>query len=756
MSGLLGAIAPETAKRQIQQETMQGVAKDAVAARMIADAAESGNPAAAAFADEAQEILGAVAVRRARARRLRRAAARAAAMGYQGLSRCGSDAALVEERAADRMAAAVCQAVRESHSPGGMGYISPEEQRLLQQKTQLESMTQAQLEQGFSDLLTRMDASAINFGADGDGDDEIVDDAARQIGAAAELFGGDLPAVFGASCYAGFFDVFKSSAERLRKRLARKQERLKKLEAKLESKEDAGKKGMDVKVLRLRINKLEQSIARIKKKLASLKDSAVKVAKSKAAAKKVEAAETQVVKEAIRDEDEPEDDEKADDELAAACEVFGLRPRRAARVRRRVRRLRRRAALARRPARRRRLLRRARRLRRRAFGPPPAALRPYRRGRPVVVAPTTEIVPVPVYESPAYVEEEPELLVDEVEDAEIEEPEEYEDEESFGAQTGLPPGRACLVGYFANRAALYGADSYDSASFGQGFFERVADWFRNLWGRGESAVQRHRSAAQAARAARAPLTPAVVEARRGVQAERKILRAKQSERREAARAAARASRRGAPVAAPLAAPVAPGGALRQAEAKVVPGAGGYTYQANADGSVTILRSPTGRGEGVTLSSGPQYEAILAEIGPKLGAVGPVESIVRARRGERGPALARQLDLAIRQFTSWEEDDEDDLDDGDDLDDEGDRDGEEEDEVGAVLLRRRSRIRRAERQLARKGVVNPRLLARLERDRAKMMARLPALRRARKAARFENLIARIDAVLEESRASMGVD
>lgn len=50
------------------------------------------------------------------------------------------------------------------------------------------------------------------------------------------------------------------------------------------------------------------------------------------------------------------------------------------------------------------------------------------------------------------------------------------------------------------------------------------------------------------------------------------------------------------------------------EEDIVEGSGGYKYRRNADGSVTIMEAPGGRGVGTTLSEGPAYDAIMKEIG----------------------------------------------------------------------------------------------------------------------------------------------
>jgi hypothetical protein len=437
-----------------------------------------------------------------------------------------------------------------------------------------------------------MSGSANNFGKHADDDDEIGDDAVDHLGLAADLYGGDLPAVFGASCYAGFFDFLKPSKARLQKRLARKKRRLKKLVARLEAKEDAGKKGLGVKMLRWRITKLERAIPRIEGKLERFDASADKVSTSKAKAEKVEKAETQVVKEAMSDEDDDLGDELSDEELGEALELFGRAPRRVRRARRRVRRLRTRARRSR-PRRARRLRRRARRLHRRMRRRPGRWARWHRRYAPVAIE------PAPVY--PIYYAE-PLLELDPDDEAWLAEEEEASDvlgaEDRYAVDTKLPAPTAALVGYFAKRAAMYGADVTDEAAYGEGFFKRVGDWFKNLWGKGKTAVKRQQSAAQAARAARKPLTPAV-------QTSRKQLREAKRARRQAARAAAQAARKGVPA------------AVAKPGVRMVRGAGGYVYQQNPDGSILVVEGPTRQGQ--TLTQGPAWTAITAEIASKTAA-----------------------------------------------------------------------------------------------------------------------------------------
>lgn len=725
---LIGALVPSTSDPSTVREIAIGTARDAMAARMIVDAAEKGNPHAAVFADEAQGILGAAQVRRHRARRLREASARAAMGGYHEVARWGAEAATKETRAAERLEAAVVQGVRESHSPGAFGYISPEEQRFLRNKTALESMTQAQLEQTFSSLLTRISGGADNFGADGDDDEEVGSgEAAEQLAIAAALYGGDLPAVFGANVYVDIGGLFKPSAKRLRKRLARKQKRLAKAEAKLEPLEDAGKKGLRVKMLRMRVRRLEKGISRIEGKLEKLEGADGETKKSKRKARKMARAETQLVKEAISDKEEDDiEDTEADEEMAAAVEIFGLRPRRARRIRRRVRRLRRHAAGAR-GRRRRHFRRRASRLRARLH----PRFRRRRRFRRLVRTPVAPYpAPFPVDQGyvsvadPAFVEPEPE-------EEEEEEREEFEDQDEA---MGLEPdpaddeatGRGVLVGFFAERAAVYGAhdlDPSDTVTFGKGFFEATGDWFRNLWTGGKAKVKAHKSATQRARAARAPHTPRVKSGRR-------VVRSRRQKRREAGRGARR------------------GTILPFKKGRKVKGVGGFVYIQTPDGAIEVDHDPTGHFKsGTVLRSGVAHAAITREIGPysKVGTdmsafgvdlVGLMAPTVGAgffeqlasptTKRDRVMVLAQQLDKAVKSFgpqsapakelkaqvaeaadaadeegpdSPLSEDDLDEMD--DDLAfafgvDEGD-----DDQLGAIGARRARRGRRLRRMLRRR-------------------------------------------------------
>jgi len=357
----------EAARGSLQRNQALGAARDAVAARVIVDTARAGDDNAAEFAYEAQQLLGLARVRRARAARLRAAAARAAARGRPKLARMGATAANEEQAEAHRLEGVVIRAVRDAHDPTarfGIGYVTPEEARLLRRKAAEDAMTAGQREAAWARALNDLLQSSVNystFGAEGDDDDaeEIGGEAEARIGDAAELFGGDLPAVFGEDCYESFGSIFQVSEDRLRRRLGRKKKRLARVEKKLEELEDAGKSGLRVKFLQLRMNVLEKGIARIEGKLESLEDSSDKMDDAEEETMGLDRAENALLGEAVMDEQDfgsvafgADDDELGDEgygddlegeeDLLAAVDVYGLAPWRQRMIERRLARLQRR------------------------------------------------------------------------------------------------------------------------------------------------------------------------------------------------------------------------------------------------------------------------------------------------------------------------------------------------------------------------------------------------------------------------------
>jgi len=591
MSGLVTAIAPETARKHLASQVSSGSARDAAAARVIVEAAEGGDESAAAFAAEAQALIGIADVRRTRAARLRGCAAQAAISGFDRLAAIGSDAALVEELEADKVEAAVIGAVRESHSPGSFGYVSPEETRMLSRKGALEHMTSGQLEQAFSSVLGKLYASGDNFGAD-DEEEEVEDDSAKKLALAAEAFGGDLPFVFGVDVYGAFWDAFKPNQDRLRKRLAKRRRALSKMESRLEALEDEDKKGPEVLWLRTRIKLAERSISMMRRKLGELADAGDKMKSSEKKAKKFELAETQEIKESIDTGFDFEDDDLSDflgdDEILAAADVFGLGPRRRRAMGRRMRGIRR-------------------------HGGRHAGRRMHRMGRRMwpqhpfyVEYPVYTEYPNPYLDDLLLLEEE-DLDLDADLDSTLE-----DEGISLGSANQVPVGRRVFIGFFDRRASKYGSASVEPAAYGAGFFEQMGTWFSNLWSGAKTQAVRRKTATQAAREARAPHQAEVIAARKAAGASVKAWASRKGEQRRAGQQARQESlraSRGGPAVSKV--------AVKQAQSRTVPGAGGYLYQQNSDGSIKILKAPLAEihMEGQLLSSGPAWTAITREIGP---------------------------------------------------------------------------------------------------------------------------------------------
>jgi hypothetical protein len=640
-------------------------------------------------------------------------------MGFDKLAAMGADVALLQDQEADRIEASVIGAVRESHSPGMFGYVSAEEQKLLHRKTIQERMTTGQLETGFRTMLDRMYDEARNYGAEGDDDEEVgTGESFARMGAAFEVFGGDVPAVFGANAYQGLFDFLKPSADRLRKRLERKQRRLAKAESRLETLEDSGKKGVQVKWLRMKIKNLERSIARIESKLEKLDGAAEQVTNSAKKAKTIEAAEQTKVQEAAGpDMDMDEDDENVDFGLVAAADVYGLAPWRERRIRKRIRTLRGKLAKARRAGRRRKLSRRIRKLRARLTGRRRPAFRRRRARRQALTAPPMYgpsmygppvQQPIMPYSYPSYDEMPGVLSFGDDDDLGEDDDILYGlDDELYGASDAVKEarknkrqavrelkaakaqrkadrlarraarggggitlfslpgmsgdddilgddydllgaedidldefggefaGRMTFVGFFERRAdAMGGAQiGSDDPSFG-GFWDNLKKWWQGLGQKASTEVQARKAGRTARRQARQPHQAAVRSTRTAyVEAEKARSKAGRKAWRQAYRTA---KGRGGEIAGP----------------RVVKGAGGYTYQQDPSGAITILEGPTGKGS--TLSRGAAFEAITAEIGPHpaqaaVGAGFFQTLVTPGTNREKIQMLARELDQAIAKY-----------------------------------------------------------------------------------------------------------
>jgi flagellar biosynthesis GTPase FlhF len=81
-------------------------------------------------------------------------------------------------------------------------------------------------------------------------------------------------------------------------------------------------------------------------------------------------------------------------------------------------------------------------------------------------------------------------------------------------------------------------------------------------------------------------------------------------------------------------------------------------------------------------------------------------------------------------------------------------GDEEAYGGRLLGNKKRRVRRAERQLRKRGFVRRRLRRALRKDRAKMAAKLPRIRRWKRRAKFEGLIRRIDRIFAKLERRRG--
>lgn len=290
---LLGAVASLPAVRaELARKAAAASARDRMAAQVITDSAMQGNPAAGAFVDEAGGLLQRARVHRSRARRLRSASARAAAMGYDRLASLGADVAAAEDAAGDSSEAAVVRAVRDAHS-GAFGFVSDAEARIIRNSDWLAQATAGEAEAAFSAMLDRLASSGSNFGSD-DGE-ESEGDAAERLGVALEVFGGDFPVIFGYDAYARIGAVFQASVATLQKRLRNKEIELRKTSDKLDSLEEQGKENLNAKMLRAKIGRLERSIARIRQKLEARGALKKQVVESKSASEDTEESESAAV-----------------------------------------------------------------------------------------------------------------------------------------------------------------------------------------------------------------------------------------------------------------------------------------------------------------------------------------------------------------------------------------------------------------------------------------------------------------------------
>ena len=352
MSHFLSALAPPSGR-----PCPLASAHDAMAAELIERAAQAGNAGAEEVAWSLNAALTRSYLRRQRSGRLREVGWRASSMGYHDFAELAGLAATDEETEAMGEEAFADSVVRGTHSQ--FGYLSPSETKFLARKKAEESWTAQQAETVLASLLDNLYAQATNFGASdeynpeaGDANDEFGAEHIDAVTALVRSYRGDLPLVFGDDAYHAIFGIFQASEEQLRKRQARLQKRLERLETKLEEKEDAGKTGLAVKLLTLRIGFLEKRLAKIGDKLDKTAQGKKETKVAAKDATKIKAGEHSALTSATEGRQKRrrsatqtlpdiESDLAAleDEALGAEVDVFGLSSRRAQRLARRLARL---------------------------------------------------------------------------------------------------------------------------------------------------------------------------------------------------------------------------------------------------------------------------------------------------------------------------------------------------------------------------------------------------------------------------------
>lgn len=454
----------------------QSAAFDLYAVQALAEATNDGDPVAAGVSTALNDLLTAGYIHAKRADRMAGRAALASLNGQHGLSELISMAAADEMGAAEEMEATAIGLVRSMHDQ--MGYLSAEETKLLSRKKFEESMSAGQAERVLDALSNKLYQSASNFGmADDelsaenpDGPDEMgEDDIGADIGLVADILGGDMPLVFGASCYSSVRGVFGASQEKLEGRLVKLTARLDKIKERISSLEADGKSGLRVKVLNARKGRLEKRIEKIKSKIKSLKDASAKVAESAKKADEVKVAESSAVKSAaassvptddadLLDESE-EEGEESDEALGAELALYGLSERRAERIEERIEKLQAKAEEAESAGHERkanRLKRRILRLQRRLDAAPDeedAGTTPTSSARSF----SKEAMTV---KDPAAFNEQSYLS-------------------SFAGSLNKGQERQPYIGYFARLADAAGSPNRIGADEREGFFARLAEWFQS-------------------------------------------------------------------------------------------------------------------------------------------------------------------------------------------------------------------------------------------------------------------------------------
>lgn len=466
-----------------------GAARDLVAVRVLAKKADQGNPDALAFAEGAQEVLGQAAIRRARAQRLRAAAARASVNGYHDLARMGAEAASEEDVEASRLEGNVVASVRGTHAADGFGYYSESERREIQRKSYEEGLSASQRE----DLMNKLTAQLYASSGTLNGEDEMgAEDTASTLSflhAAADLYGGDLDSVFGVDCAERMGAIMGASLAHTKRALAvAKRHRDRKRQADLKRKVSTLTKAAfsigqaedaRVEADRAEDATLEQYVdfgagSRVAAMIEKMKTMDAKklqrIARDIFRKKAVRAAARA---ELARREEEGSDESETSDE-------FGISEKRLAKMRAKLKTLSDKRVRA-------------------------IAKDPFRK-KAVRAAARAELA------RRARSKEEGEDDADETESSDdmVATPPKAFDEDSYlSSYKGVTPGRRALVGYFRGRAARMGADdpamlSYaiqTEDSFG-GFFSALGEFFRNIFRVGARDSKRISQASKAAREAR--------------------------------------------------------------------------------------------------------------------------------------------------------------------------------------------------------------------------------------------------------------
>lgn len=539
----------------------RGVSKDLLVAEIIQSEADDGNPFAQELVRDGRAFLGAASIHTARAARLRKGAMRASRMGYHGLARMGMEAARDEEHEATAHAAQLSSAVRRSHM-GLFGYITPEEERQQRRNMFLEGLSNEQREGVLNQLLDRVMQTSVNYGVSDADADEVDDEAASEIYAAATLYGPDLDAVFGEG-------VFKQIGKSIRPALTKLQERVDDLEERVAQMEGQG----DDKP---RLKRLKRKRSLAKEKLAKVEEASEAVDEAEKDSDAMGALEAAALL------DDPNANLPGmDDAMAMGVDLFGLSEKRESAIRKRIERLEAKAeALESRGASEKKIAaihKRIERLQAKIEG---------------------------ASDGGASEESLPDALV-------TKQPKAYSQDEflsSFFGDEGSP--RRAFVGYFTRRAEAMGLDVAGMhEAFGAAESEEarrtITEFFEDVGMNAQIAFNpQMRSKIRAARdAARKSFS---VESKRlaSVKAHRSYLDALENSRDYVRQMGRFLRGRGGSPALPVAGPLP--GTYRKMP-------GGYDYRLDESGAITILKSPGGtKGKSVSADS-KAGKAILAQL-----------------------------------------------------------------------------------------------------------------------------------------------